>query len=171
MDELQQTLRIALRDFFAAIASGDWRGREREAVSHFAFGYLLTHCRPGGVLKHPAQIGVEVAVPGVPGLNPKPQVCKDLVIWGRPGETCWDREWRPTNAPLAILEWKCHRTRVAQEHSPHDLEWLVAFTRRWPSTVGYVVRLSLTSRARRLDAARVFRGVVEDGWLSSSGSA
>src|SRR4051794_18797571 len=63
--ELDDVLGHALTTFSQAIHEGGWRGRrEREAVSYFAFGHLVPLCRSGQSLHHPAQIGLEVAVPG-----------------------------------------------------------------------------------------------------------
>jgi hypothetical protein len=170
-ESLESTVRDALSEFFAGIVSTQWHGRERGAVSHFVFSYLLPHFGRGG-LQHHGQVGIEVAVPGVPGLNPKPQVCKDVVIWRAAGDTCWDASGRPTRSPQAILEWKCHRAlRAADGFSRHDREWLGAFTKRWPDTTGFLVRLDLQPPARRLQAERVSHGSVTEGWLRLPGAA
>ena len=169
-EPIHETLRGALTAFFSGVVRSAWQGREREAVSHFVFSYLVPRCRPGSDLRKPGQIGIEVAVPGVPSLNPKPQVCKDVVIWGEAGETCWDSVGKPSRAPRAILEWKCHRSPVSNEYSAHDVEWLKAFTARWPGTTGMLIRLSLSGRAPRLDAGLVLRGSIDETWLSLPGA-
>ena len=169
-EPLELTIRDSLAEFFSGIVSSGWHGREREAVSHFVFSYLLLRCGRGE-LQHPGQLGIEVAVPGVPGLNPKPQVCKDVVIWRTPGDTCWDASGKATRAPLAILEWKCHRGAAAEGYSDHDKEWLRAFTERSPSTTGFLVRLYLRRRAPGLEAGLVTGGSVNERWLRLPGAA
>ncbi len=57
----------ALDAFLEEIRRNDWHGREREAVSLFAFGALAGQCRAGSWLFDQRQIGIEVAVPQVPG--------------------------------------------------------------------------------------------------------
>jgi hypothetical protein len=170
-ESLEDTIRQSLNEFFAGIVSTGWRGREREAVSHFVFSYLLRHCGPSA-LQDAGQIGIEVAVPGVPGLNPKPQVCKDVVVWKTPGDTCWDAAGNATQRPKAILEWKCHRAPVAAAgFSEHDRKWLQAFTELWPDTIGFLVRLDLHPRPRHLQAGLVSGGRVTEGWLELPGAA
>lgn len=84
-EELEVIVRRALGEFFAAIVQGGWRGREREAVSLFAFEFLAPYAGRS-VLGSAAQIGIECAVPQVTAKGKK-QVCKDLVIWPRPRMT------------------------------------------------------------------------------------
>ena len=94
----------------------DWQGfRERKAVSYFAFKSLLSQVRSGTLLRDPAQITLEVAVPQIdlvdyvyvygksPEGEPKSQVTKDLVIWPNPGQYCWSMEGEPVYAPLLIM--------------------------------------------------------------------
>src|SRR6059036_1119248 len=66
-----------------------WFGREREAISLYAVDFLRRRCQTGSVLSDARQIGIEVVVPGVPGLNRKRpcRVNKDLVIWPAPAMT------------------------------------------------------------------------------------
>src|SRR5437867_1079062 len=93
--ELDGVLGHALTTFSQAIHEGRWRGRgEREAVSYFAFGHLVPLCRSGQSLHRPAQIGLEVPVPGIG--EGKSQVCKDVVVWRDPGAVCWDLSGAPT---------------------------------------------------------------------------
>jgi hypothetical protein len=81
LEEIDRAVRAAATEFVEAVFADGWRGREREAVSLFAIGYLIRQCRPGTVLHSPTQVAIEAAVPGVPELNPKGRVNKDLVIW------------------------------------------------------------------------------------------
>ena len=152
--------------FADAVFANGWRGREREAVSLYAIGYLIPQCRPGTALHSPTQIAVEAAVPGVPGLNPKGRVNKDLVIWARPAQTCWDDAWVVVHDPVAVLEWKVYRrTTRAPVFPAYDLEWLQRFSTTRPHFVGYSIWLDLARRNGRLAAARVYAGGVEMEWL------
>ncbi len=166
LDQIDQAIRSAATEFVSAVFADSWRGREREAISLFALGYLIRQCRQGTVLYSPTQITVEGAVPGVPHLNPKGRVNKDLVIWSKPAQTCWDEAWRVACDPLAVLEWKVFRptTRPAT-FSKYDLNWLVQFSQRRPNFVGYAVMLDLAHRGSRFAAARVSEGSVDADWL------
>lgn len=101
---LDRVLRGFLHRFTDEIFKRGWRGREREAISLYAFGYLARN--RSGLLRHPGQIGIEVAIPQLPGRSRKRQVCKDLVIWPRPMMTCWDKAGAPVVHPLAVVQWK-----------------------------------------------------------------
>lgn len=167
--ELDEVLRQALTTFSQAIHESRWLGRrEREAVSYFAFGHLVPLCRTGKILHHPGQVGLEVPVPGIG--EGKSQVCKDVVVWRDTGTVCWDSSGEPTVAPLAILEWKCHTDYPRPQHSQYDINWLTAFTTRFPNTAGCLVRLNLTDQERSLSVATIGAGVVED-WLRLPGAA
>src|SRR5437879_3214398 len=74
---LDAVLHDSLRRFTADVFKSAWRGREREAISLYAFGYLTIECHRGAVLEHASQIGIEVAVPQLRGAKRKRQVCKD----------------------------------------------------------------------------------------------
>jgi len=166
LEEIDDAVRAAATEFVEAVFAQGWRGREREAVSLFAIGYLIRQCRPGTVLHSPTQIAIEAAVPGVPQLNPKGRVNKDLVIWPQPAQTCWDEDWNVAHDPLAVLEWKVFRAKTgAPSLSKYDLNWLTRFSRGRPRFVGYAVWLDLARRGSRLVAARVHDGAVEASWL------
>lgn len=62
MSELDAVIRESLIEFAGFVAQTGWWGREREAVSLFAFGHLVPRCRGTSPLKHPTQIGIDVAV-------------------------------------------------------------------------------------------------------------
>jgi hypothetical protein len=150
-----------LTSFVEDVFTNKWRGREREAVSLYALGYLVPRCGDGRLLRSPTQIGIEVAVPQIPGGKAKAQVCKDLVLWSEPRLTCWDTAWRPTIHPIAIMEWKTNRSSC----SPYDIRWLKAYSERVPGFVGYATCLDLTAREFRLACARVESGKVNLEWL------
>jgi hypothetical protein len=108
LSELDRTIRKCLLSIFDEIGRAEWRGREREIVSRFCFGYLMK-------FYDPEYLGVEVAVPQLPKdvlleCNPKVKrpgqdVCKDIVIWRERRETAWDKDWKATHEPLAVMEW------------------------------------------------------------------
>jgi hypothetical protein len=157
MSEMDELVRNTLTDFTNGVFAGAWRGKEREAVSLFAFGYLLMHCRPGSVLYDPAQIGIEVRVPKAHGLGKKAEICKDLVICSKPASTCWSEN----ECPLAILEWKANQPQVSVD----DIAWLSAFSAKRPTFTGYAVCLDLKQRNFRLSCSRVQQQRVQRGWL------
>lgn len=126
----------SLRAFLIDLANGGWGiRREREAISFYAFRYLMNEVRPNTFLYDPAQIGIEIPVPQVTG-SIKQQVCKDLVIWQKPMMTCWDECGNPTRSPSVIMEWKFGvNFRVSQ----YDVDWLTLYTSRYSECQGYSV--------------------------------
>lgn len=164
---LDSLIRSTLTAFTDAIFASEWRGREREAVSLYAIGFLQPRCTAGGLLHDPTQVAIEVTVPGVPSLNPKGRVNKDLVVWPEPRMTVWNGAWQVVNEPLAILEWKVFRSNTrAPRVSEHDLEWLVAFSRDRARFVGYGVTVDLAERGFRTRVARCRRGAAQQDWLA-----
>lgn len=169
---LDRIIRDSLVSFAKEALAGDWTGRrEREAVSLYAFGFLLKQVRPGGVLHDPTQIGIEIPVPQVSGIAEtnggdrhleKPQVCKDLVIWPRPAMTCWDEAGNPTVSPLAVLEWKFG----TETTSRHDLEWLKAFSKSRPEFTGFAISANRPGASFLLRAVRVSKGEADFAWLT-----
>jgi len=148
-----------------------WTGRrEREVVSYFAFRYLVPACKAGDFLHTPTQIAIEVAVPQ---LDPrtvksltkrataKTQVCKDLVIWPRPGMTCWDLEGHPTVYPSAILEWKFGGRTLFE----FDMQWLQEYSKVVDGFVGYAIQVDPKQRDFTLAAARAEGGMLDECWL------
>ncbi len=166
---LDGLVRSTLTAFADAIFASSWRGREREAVSLYATGFLQPCCRPGAAISDPTQVGIEVTVPGVKGLNPKGRVNKDLVIWPRPRMTVWNEAWQVANEPLAVLEWKLFRAgmRGTPGVSQHDLEWLTAFSRAHPQFLGYSVTVDLAAREFRMRVAQCRQGIPDPNWLEA----
>ncbi|MDP3774871.1 MAG: hypothetical protein Q8Q85_11455 [Gemmatimonadales bacterium] len=167
---VDRTIRQSLQAFADKALEPSWRGREREAISHYAFGYLLPHFNGRLPFSHPAQIGIEVCVPGVPDHNVKGRVNKDLVIWGtRRIAATWNEEWLPTFAPRCILEWTYSRTghgwRKAWEY---DITWLRAFTEERRGCIGYAVALVVAAGSQQLLVARVALGRANLKWLVHS---
>jgi hypothetical protein len=148
---------------------GDWNGRrEREVVSLFCFGHLLSHFRPGTALHDPAQLSIEVAVPQIPGqvgltgkTGSKAQVCKDIVIWPLPRMVVWDPSGKPTLRPISVIEWKHNEDDV----SPYDLKWLCDFSSLSREFVGYAVCTNHPARGFTLSCTRVALGRRTNQWL------
>ena len=165
---VDQPVEAAARAFVKDVFSKPhWRGREHEAVSHFAFGFLQRECKPGTVLADAAQIVIGGCVPGVAELNPKGRVNKDLVLWPQARMSCWDADWKVSHVPMAVLEWKVFRaTTRPPRMSVYDLHWLEQFSRGRRDFVGYAVSLDLASRGWRLRAARVHDGRADQEWLT-----
>ena len=158
---LDAVLHDSLRRFTADVFKSAWRGREREAISLYAFGYLTIECHRGAVLEHASQIGIEVAVPQLPGAKRKRQVCKDLVTWPRPMMTCRNKDGAPVIHPLAVLQWKTGTAPVAND----DFRWLSGYSRRNPGVAAYAVALNLWGRPFRLALTKFHRGKPRQRWL------
>jgi hypothetical protein len=161
MDKLEDLIRDALLEFAAFVARTNWRGREREAVSLFAFGFLVPRCSQAGPLTAPTQIGLDVGVSQLSGSDRKAVVCKDLVVWSEPAGNCWDENGTATRKPLAILEWKA-RTRNL---SHYDEEWLRDFSADSPTFVGIAISLDPRGAATTLTASRAKSGTLTSDWL------
>mgnify|MGYP001548315065 CR=1 FL=1 len=131
---MESLLRATLTAFAHAILGSPWYGKEREAVSYYAFGFLAKACAPGTVLFDPAQIAVESLIPGGP-LNKKKEVCKDLAVWSVPGGNCWNAEGRSVNHPLALMEWKAG----SASFSVYDLKHLMSLTQKAPDMLAVAV--------------------------------
>ena len=141
-------------------------GREREAVSRYAFAHLVKCCHPHTVLHDSAQIGIEVAVRqlkrSVDYPNVGKTVCKDLVIWPAPNMLLWKADV-PHFEPLAVMEWKmihvfdrpADRRRKAEDYES-DIQWLEHKARAVGSEfVGYAVFIDSTCDPKKLVCARI----------------
>ena len=169
--ELVDIIRDSLVAFALEALEGPWTGRrEREAISLYAFGFLLKQVKSDGVLNDPAQIGIEFPVPqvvstvemnGIGRRREKLQVCKDLVIWPRPAMTCWDQAGQPNVSPIAILEWKFG----VETTSRHDLEWLKAFSRNRPEFTGFAISANRPGSSFLMKVAEVTGGKAYLDWL------
>jgi hypothetical protein len=156
---LEPLLHTTLTAYAHTILHTPWFGKEREAVSYYAFGFLAKACAPGTLLHDPGQIAMEGSMPGGP-LNTKKEVCKDLVIWPAPGANCWSPERKAVHYSLAVMEWKANSAAFF----PYDLEHLASLTQQAPVMLG----IAVTFDARRkgvLRAARVVAGQVDEWWL------
>ena len=171
MSVLDDIIRDSLVAFALEALEGPWTGRrEREAISLYAFGFLLKQVKRDGVLNDPAQIGIEFPVPqvvssvemnGIGRRREKLQVCKDLVIWPRPAMTCWDQAGQPNVSPIAILEWKFG----VETTSRHDLEWLKAFSRNRPEFTGFAISANRPGASFLMKVAKVTGGEAYPDWL------
>jgi hypothetical protein len=165
MDEI---VRRSLIAFAKDVAVAGWSGRrEREAVSLYVLRYLAAEVAARTVLHDVAQIGVEVPVPQLPKdspvhrtENPKPQVCKDIVVWPKPAMTCWDKAGQPTVYPTAVIQWKS-----AGQPDRTDVDWLRAYSLIRPDFVGFAVATSGYGGSFLLRCAKVVGGRVVPDWL------
>ena len=158
---LDSLIRESLLALVEHVARHDWHGREREIVSLYAFGFLVPRCRPGGLLQQPTQIGLDVAVPQLPGEGRKALVCKDLVLWAEPEGTCWDKEGNATKTPLAILEWKAGTAL----NSRYDEEWLLEYSVMVKNFSGYSVSINPKGTQTTLSVSLARNGVINKGWI------
>jgi hypothetical protein len=156
MHLLQQELRRMLLEFVAEIEAAKWQGKERELVSHFAFSKLVKNIGCCPALSDPAQIAIEVRVKQVKG-RAKENVCKDMMIWPKPGLTFMQEG----AVPLCIIEWK-HRLK---EPFAYDVEWLQDYTRAHPECFGIALTVETESRYR-MHASLVEQGdVTAQDWI------
>ena len=107
MHALEPILQQTLGTFGSQVLTTPWYGKEREAVSHYAFHFLAKAAQPGTPFYDIGQLAIEGRMPGGP-LNTKKQVCKDLVIWPEPGANCWNERREAVHYPLAVMEWKAN---------------------------------------------------------------
>ncbi len=164
--EIDRLVQRVLTEFREFIVATGWRGREREAVSLFAFKHLVPACAPGAVLHDPAQIGIEVPVPQVTA-GGKSQVAKDLVIWPAPHMTVWGDDGNPSRTPAVVMEWKSAGFPVrsaGERRRDRDRAWLRAWTAAHGG-VGYSVGLLFGPDEVRLATDRVVSGSVDLDWL------
>lgn len=171
-EDFEGILRTALLKFSGMAEEAGGRGREREAISFFAFECLLPLVGSPPLVSA-GQICIECAVPQVKQ-GGKQQVCKDLVIWPRPGMTVWNREGQPTNAPSAILEWKVAgypspSRQDLTEMTTNDVAWLRSFTAKYEQTRGFAIGINW-STLPKLRAVRVVAGVVDQEWWGQVGA-
>lgn len=163
--ELDRAIRQSLQAFGELLVSKRWYGKQAEAVSYYAFGFLLKECRVDSALHDPGQLSLSTRVPAST-LNSSPELREDLVLWREAGETCWDRSGRCTRYPLAIMAWKA----FGEQHDVYDLAHLQSLTLRSAGLIGYAVTFHADKRNTLL-AARVMHGAVWEDWLRVGASA
>lgn len=156
---LEVLLKQSLKAFAQDVLHSKWYGKEREAVSYYAFGQLVPLCKAGSPLYHPAQIAIEGRLPGS-ALNTKKEVCKDLVIWPTPGGNCWDAERKSKHFPLAVMEWKAS----GEEYSEYDIKHLVVLTTGCPGMLGLMVTFKVLEK-NVFRVAHILNGEVQYDWL------
>ena len=160
---LERILHATLTAFAQTVLTGTWYGKEREAVSYYAFGFLAKACQQGTPLFDPGQLAIEGRIPATAG-HTKKQVCKDLVIWPKSGMNCWEcRE--AIHLPLAIMEWKVN----SREFFNYDIQRLQEYTAEYKDLLGIAVTFNVKLK-QALRAARVVDGVVNEEWLAVGGS-
>jgi hypothetical protein len=154
---LKALLKQILTEFFFEIQQDEWFGKERELVSRFAFSKLVTNINSNPEFYNPAQIGIEVRVKQLSGINKKEFVCKDLIIWKEPNSTAWTNN----NVPLVIMEWKHNNGK------PHnyDIQWLEEYTSINKSCFGIALNID-TKKEFQLTATLIENGKTkEENWL------
>lgn len=89
----------------------NWRGKEHDCVNMLVHRFLASRVHKEAAIKDLCQVRIESGVKQ-PDANhgksskAKPSVRKDLVIWRRPLETAWDKDFKLTNLPWVVMEWK-----------------------------------------------------------------
>lgn len=156
---LETLVHSTLTAFGRAILDTPWFGKEREAVSYYAFGFLVKACKPNTWLYDPGQLSIEGRIPGTRS-HSKKQVCKDLVIWPAPGMNCWAGPNKAVHVPLAIIEWKADSDTLFEE----DITKMQEYTTSYPGLHGIVVTFNAKKKTV-LRTAKVLNGVVERDWL------
>ncbi|MBL7945765.1 MAG: hypothetical protein JNN32_06830 [Flavobacteriales bacterium] len=156
---LDALLHTTLTTFAHSILHTPWYGKEREAVSYYAFNFLAKAAQPGTPFYDAGQLAMEGRMPGGP-LNTKKQVCKDLVIWPAPGVNCWNEQREAVRYPLVVMEWKANSNTLY----PYDLEQLASLTAHVPGMLGVAVTFD-AKKKEVLRAAKVLNGEVEEEWL------
>lgn len=156
MSDLEPIIERALHRFLAHVRDVGWHGRENEAVSLYAFGFLQRECVPGGPLVDATQIGIEVGAAPSPK-SPRSRVRKDVVIWPQPGMNTWFPTETAPNNPCAILEWKVRRPHAAPPRGS-DAKWLRAHSKANAACVCYAVKLNLCGEVPTLVVKRFREG-------------
>ena len=173
---LEQQIRAALSTFASSFAISSPYERERELVSRFVISHLLPTVQAGAPLFDVGQVGLEVAVPqrrDIPNKRHDPDVCKDVVIWPRPGMVCWDDNGKVVHYPSAVLEWKSinRKDSVAMARKkttrdrPGDVEWLRSLVLADPSVEGYSALVDLKSSPSSLTVTRVVADGDSPDWF------
>lgn len=155
----------SLRGFAKDTLGCGWHGKEHDWVNRYTFGYLLKECGPGGPLYDPAQLAVEVGVGQPPTGYAKLAVNRDIVIWDRPGMSCWDEDWKPVHHPLAILEWKVHRPNRPNRQQAHERQWLREYSAWQEQTLCYAVEVKWSLTQASLRCTRFAAGVETFDWI------
>ncbi|MFH1777571.1 MAG: hypothetical protein ABH952_08465 [Candidatus Omnitrophota bacterium] len=165
-NHLENILKKSLIEFAKYVRNSNWKGRERETVSFFVTGFLSKYVKKGTLFYDLSQVIIEGAVSQMPSCIKK-HCNKDLLIWPRPGMTCWNHNWEPVKVPLAIMEWKVHRpkTKSFNTFHKHDLQWLSWFTSKYSGTIGLTVALDLSVNPFLLYAAFCKKGKQNLQWL------
>lgn len=179
--ELDSMLKTAFISMLDELRQPGWWRREHELVNLFVFGYLIPLCSPGRVLHDLTQIGMEAAVPQLPGRGgdrKNPDVCKDLVIWPEARMTCWGQDGSEMLKPLCVLEWtslnrqgRASTRRDKEGKYQEDLDWLVQVSRSAERFVGYAVLVDQQTEPLMLRVNRARDGRSSEPWTDLVSSA
>jgi hypothetical protein len=167
--QLDRLLSATFPRFVDDIVREEWQGKERDCVNRFAMGYLVDACYTKRVpfLKHPTQISIEMPIGKPDTVGIKKSLSKDLVIWRKPWASCWDKDWSPSLAPLAVIEWKVSRGSKGGKKAEHEKAWLRDFATSNHRSVGYAVSLRFDglNPGCQITVARFFRSEHEPKWF------
>jgi hypothetical protein len=164
--KLDQIIARSLRKLAEDTHVRSWCAKEHDWMNYFAHRYLLGECSPRGPLKEAGQIGLDVAVPQPPGCGyDKQSVGRDLVIWPKCGDTCFDVNWKASKHPLAILEWKVHRPGYPNRRVEHERVWLRNYCKWQPSVIAYAVEINGRCTPTTLDCTRFLASTENEDWL------
>ena len=145
---IDRFLNESLEEIGAWLKVNDWRGKEYDCVNLFAHKFLFERIEPGAAIECPTQVSIECSL-RQPERYARPAARKDLVIWGRPLQNTWSRDWEPVHSPKAVMEWKVFRDRLPRAvFAPHDEEWVAAYTCEQAGLLGYVVSVDFASQER-----------------------
>jgi hypothetical protein len=164
VEKIDSLIQEALRALAADPHIKQWQAKEHNWVSYFAMRHVLEHCEPGGVLSHPAQIGIEVGVPQPPGYK-SATTRRDLVIWPNVGMTCWNDSWMASCHPLAIVEWKVHRPGRKNRFVDDERNWLRSYCVWQPTVVAYAVEVDGAANPIRMTCSRFVGREERSDWL------
>jgi hypothetical protein len=162
--KIDQIIERSLRKLAEDKHVRSWCAKERDWVNYFAHRYLAEECSRLGPLRELGQICIEVAVAQPPGYE-KLSVSRDLVIWPKCGDTCFDGDWKPRKHPLAILEWKVHRPRYRNRKVDEERIWLRAYCKWQPSVLAYAIEIDGTCSPSGLVCSRFFGSTENTHWL------
>ncbi|MEW5980145.1 MAG: hypothetical protein AB1898_30490 [Acidobacteriota bacterium] len=158
-DDIGLIIERSLARFITYVRENTWYGRENEAVSLYAFGFLQRECAASGPLVDPTQIGIEVGAASTSRKGRNARIRKDLVIWPQPAMNCWFPRHVSSNKPLAILEWKvCRPDARTPRGAEHDFAWLTAHTASDPECIAYSVEMNLATEVPSLVVRRFHAG-------------
>ncbi|MDP8245456.1 MAG: hypothetical protein P9L94_15330 [Candidatus Hinthialibacter antarcticus] len=174
INELDSIIQLSLTEMCEFIKGNKWIGREGEVISLYVLGLLQHKFKTGTCFNDPTQIGIEVAVKqidkdGKKKVN-KDKVNKDLVIWKKPRETCFDNDMKPVKSPISIMEWKVRHhdekyiRKKIKDHQK-DIDWLIRFSKGKQDFVGYAAYFDLYNSNVSLKVCKIENNSKKEDWF------